>query len=161
GWPRNPSIWRVSRPGPTSADARLVTLPEQTGARLGGGFGVARLSVAQIGGKVLAGGGLELVDLVRRVVACGGLALVLAVGRGVAPALGPGLAAPALGEVAQQLSGQGGGLAGHPGPGAAQGLLGLRRVGQRRGQQGRRQPAVLLAGGVDQPAGVAGVGGAG
>ncbi len=61
----------------------------------------------------------------------------------------------------EQLAGDRRGLAGHPHPGAAQHLLGLRRVGDDGGEQRDREAAVLLAGGVDDPAGVAPVGAAG
>ncbi len=71
-------------------------------------------------------------------------------------------AAPAaLGEVAQQLAGDRRGLAGHPHPRPAQDLLALGRVGDGGGQQRHREAAVLLAGGVDEAAGVAPVGAAG
>ena len=67
----------------------------------------------------------------------------------------------ALGEVAQQLARERGRLAGHARARAAQRLLGLRRVGERGREQRGREPAVLLARGVDQPARVARVRSAG
>ena len=76
----------------------------------------------------------------------------------LAPASRP--LAPALGEVAQQLARQRGGLARHPHPRAVEHLLRLRRVGQRGRQQRRRQAAVLLLGRLHQPPRVARVGAA-
>src|SRR3984885_4043972 len=64
--------------------------------------------------------------------AAGASATVRASGR---LALAPALAATALGEVAKQLARQRGGLAGHAGARAAQRLLGLGGVRQRRGEQ--------------------------
>ena len=70
-------------------------------------------------------------------------------------------AAPALGEVAQQLARERARLARHPRPRAAQHLLGLRRVRHGGGEQRRAQAAVLLARGVDEPPRVARVRAAG
>src|SRR5262249_26809607 len=68
------------------------------------------------------------------------------------------LAAPAtpagLGKVAKQLARDGRGLAGRAHPRAAQHLLALRGVSHSGGEQSGREAAVLVAGGVDQPAGV-------
>ena len=79
-----------------------------------------------------------------------------------------GLAAPAalglaaaLREVAQQLARQRGRLARHPRARAVDDLAGLGGVRERGGQQRGRQPAVLLARRVHQPARVARVGAAG
>jgi BirA family biotin operon repressor/biotin-[acetyl-CoA-carboxylase] ligase len=73
----------------------------------------------------------------------------------------PTRADAALGEVAQQLARERRRLARHPRARAAQDLLGLGRVRERGGEQRRGEAAVLLAGGVDQPARVARVRGAG
>ena len=71
------------------------------------------------------------------------------------------LLAAALREVAEQLAGDRGRLSGHPHPGAAQDLLGLRRVRDGGGEQGDGEAAVLAAGGLDEAAGVLAVGAAG
>ena len=57
--------------------------------------------------------------------------------------------------------GHGRGLSRHPQPGAPEDLFGLGRVGDRRREEPDREAAVLLAGGVDDPARVPAVGAAG
>ena len=81
---------------------------------------------------------------------------------GIRALLAPPARAPplALGEVAQQLARQRARLAGHPRARPAQDLLGLGRVRHRGREQRRAEPAVVLAGGVDEPARVARVGAA-
>src|SRR4051812_5864652 len=86
--------------------------------------------------------------------ALAGPAFVLAA---LAASLGPAR----LGKVAKELAGDGRWLAGHAHPRAAQHLLGLGGVGDRGGEQGNRQTAVLLARSGDEAAGVAAMGAAG
>ena len=155
------------------------------GERLALGAGEVHLAIEALSPRLLVGrlGGLELlVGLGRRaVVALGDLELVdlelvsrrpRAARRSprrpcrssarrpilrAALALAPATAPAGLGEVAEQLAGDRGGLAGGAHPRPAQDLLALGRVGDAGGEQGRGEAAVLVAGGVDQPAGVAAV----
>src|SRR4051794_27351803 len=119
-------------------------------------LGLAR--AVQLGGGALdLRGGVGRGRVVRarrgRGAAVGGRGL-LRLGRLVAAALAPTPAAAAtLREVAQQLARQRAGLARHPCARPAQHLLGLGRVPDRGRQQRSRQPPVLLARGVDEPAG--------
>ena len=104
-----------------------------------------------LGGRVVHGlrpGRLDR-DL-RRHGSRAGLRLHLLAAAARAPAL-------ALREVAQQLARQRARLAGHAGARPAEDLLGLRRVGDGGGEQGGREPAVVLAGRVHEAPRVAGV----
>ena len=108
------------------------------------------------GGALTGGvGGLNVLELLAPAAVLG-LALCLAAAFALlppAPALRAGLR-----EVPQQLAGDRRGLAGHAHARAPQDLLGLRRVGDRGGQERDPEAAILLARGGDETARVAPVG---
>src|SRR3954451_22543647 len=79
----------------------------------------------------------------------------------VLAALAASLRPARLGKVAQELAGDGRGLAGHAHPRSAQHLLGFGGVSDRGREQGDRQAAVLLARSGDEAAGVAAMSAAG